>query len=196
MKARLMRENGIMFRLQCGINIMGNDMMPFSSNDVLEKCLMFTSVTQFKTQEYIDKELQNAKDCPILYESLKQRLKVADQTIRDKIKTDEWADALVRLMIHYYTENPVVIGVEEEQHDDECEALDKKVVASFKFTGLKTDTVTNETLRAFANLNNTSLRKLKETIVGIDKRVKDYKSGSVKGMKGILEILPSAVEEK
>lgn len=189
MKARLMRENGIMFRLQCGINIMGNDMMPFSSNDVLEKCLMLTSVTQFKTQEYIDKELQNAKDCPILYESLKQRLKVADQTIRDKIKTDEWADALVRIMIRYYTEKPVVIDIEGEQQDDECEALDKKVVASFKFTGIKTDTVTNENLRAFANRNNTSLRKLKETMVGIDKRVKDYKSGSVKGMSGILEIL-------
>jgi hypothetical protein len=74
--------------------------------------------------------------------------------------------------------------------------LDKKVVTRFNFTGLDTDRVTNENLRAFATLNNTSLLKLKATIMGVDKRVKDYKSGSVKGMKGILEILPSAVEEK
>jgi hypothetical protein len=197
MKARLMRENGVTFRLQCGVNIMANDLMPFSSPDVLEKCLMLKSVIQFKTKEYIDAELERCKDSPMLHASLKERLKVADQTIRTKVKTNEWADALVRIMIHHYSENPVVINSKEEKgEDDECEALDKKVVTRFNFTGLDTDRVTNENLRAFATLNNTSLLKLKATIMGVDKRVKDYKSGSVKGMKGILEILPSAVEEK
>ena len=197
MKARLMRENGVSFRLQCGINIMANDLMPFSSSDVLEKCLLLKSVIQFKTQEYIDAELERCKDSPMLHASLQGRLKVADQTIRTKVKTNEWADALVRIMIHYYSDKPVVINSKEEKgEDDECEALDKKVVTRFNFTGLDTDKVTNENLRAFATLNNTSLLKLKATIMGVDKRVKDYKSGSVKGMKGILEILPSAVEEE
>lgn len=198
MKARLMRENGVSFRLQCGINIMANDLMPFSSPDVLEKCLMLKSVTQFKTQEYIDAELKRCIDSPMLHASLKERLKIADPTIRNKVKTVEWADALVRIMIHYYSDKPVVLNSEEEEKedDDECESLDKKVDARFKFTGLDTDRVTNENLRAFATLNNTSLLKLKATIKGIDQRVKDYKSGSVKGMKGILEIPPSAVEEQ
>jgi hypothetical protein len=196
MKARLMRENGVTFRLQCGVNIMANDLMPFSSPDVLEKCLMLKSVIQFKTQEYINAELERCKDSPMLHASLK-RLKVADQTIRTKVKTNEWADALVRIMIHYYSDNPVVVNSKEEKgEDDESEALDVKVVARFNFTGLDTDKVTNEKLRAFATLNNTSLLKLKATIMGIDERVKDYKSGSVKGVKGILEILPSAVEEE
>lgn len=190
MKARLMRENGVSFRLQCGINIMANDLMPFSSPDVLEKCLMLKSVIQFKTQAYIDAELLKSIDCPILHDSLKQRLKVSDPSIRNKVKTEEWADALVRIMIHYYTDKAVVINV-EKQEDDECESLDTKVVERFKFTGVETDRVTNESLRAFASMNNTSLKKMKNTIAGIDERIKDFKSGSVKGMSGILEIIPA-----
>jgi hypothetical protein len=189
-----MRENGISFRLQCALNIMVNDLPPFTTPDVLEKCLMLTSVTQFKTQAYINAEKEKCKDSPILLKSL-ENLKLADPTIRDKVKTNEWADALVRIMIHYYTDKAVVLN-NKEANDDDDDSLNVKVVGRFEFTGDIEHKVTNETLRAFAHLNNVSLSKLKTTIMGIDNRVENYKSGSVKGVKCLKEIPPSAVEDE
>jgi hypothetical protein len=193
-KARLNFKDGITIRLQCALNILANDLMPFSQTDVLEKCLMNKSVTQFKTQEYIDAEKEKCKDSPILLKSL-DRLKLADPTIRNNVKTNEWADALVRIMIHYYTDKAVVLN-HTDAADDEDESLDLKVVGRFQFTGDEKHMVTNENLRAFAHLNNSSLSKLKTTIMGIDNRVKDYRTNSEKGLKCLKEILPSAVEEE
>ena len=193
-QARLNFKDGITIRLQCALDILANDLMPFSQIDVLEKCLMNKSVTQFKTQEYIDAEKEKCKDSPILLKSL-DRLKLADPTIRKNVKTNEWADALVRIMIHYYTDKPVVLN-HTAAADDEDESLDLKVVGRFEFTGDENDKVSNENLRAFAHLNNSSLAKLKTTIMGIDNRVKDCKSGSVRGVKCLKEILPTAVEQE
>ncbi len=194
MKGRLMRENGISFRLQCALDIMVNDLIPFSSVDVLEKCLMLTSVTQFKSQAYINAEKEKCKDSPILLKSL-ENLKLADPTIRDKVKTNEWADALVRIMIHYYTDKAAVLN-NKEANDDDDDSLNVKVVGRFEFTGDKEHKVTNETLRAFAHLNNVSLSKLKTTIMGIDNRVENYRTNREKGLKCLKEIPPSAVEEE
>ena len=193
-QGRLNFKDGITFRLQCALNILANDLQPFSQTDVLEKCLMNKSVIQFKTQEYIDAEKEKCKDSPILLKSL-DRLKLADPTIRNKVKTNEWADALVRIMIHYYTEKPVVLN-HTAAADDEDDSLELKVVGRFEFTGDYKNNVTNEILRAFAHLNNSSLSKLKTTIMGIDNRVKEYKSGSVRGLSGLKEILPTAVEQE
>lgn len=197
MKARLMRENGVNFKIQCSSIFMGNDEIPTTSVDMYEKCLQLSSCVQFKSKEQIQILLDDVKDIPQLYDSMEARLKIADPNLRADVKTKEWADALIRIIIHYYSENPIVISSAKHE-DEECESIGKKIMTKFKITGSINDKITNEILRQFAFDNNTSLKKLKENIVSIDSRVKDFRTNQMKGMSGILEIVPiaSAVQEK
>jgi hypothetical protein len=197
MKARLMRENGVHFKIQCSSIFMGNDEIPTTSVDMYEKCLQLSSCVQFKSKEQIKILLDDVKDIPQLYDSMEARLKIADPNLRADVKSKEWADALIRIIIYYYSEKPIVISSAKHE-DEECESIGKKIMSKFKITGSVNDKITNEILRQFAFDNNTSLKKLKENIVAIDGRVKDFKSGSAKGMAGILEIISiaSAIQEE
>jgi len=184
LKGRYMRENGVNFKLQCSSIFMGNDMPPPDSTDMFEKCLQLTSSVQFKSQEQINELLDQVKDIPELIASRTQKLKVADDTLRASVKTDDYADSIVRLMIKYYDTNAVLLK-QSKHADEEQESLDVKILSRFVITGNKEDTVTNDMLREFARETNVGLKKLKETISCIDKRVQEHRDAKIRGLSGI-----------
>jgi hypothetical protein len=193
LKGRYMRENGVNFKLQVSSIFMGNDMPPPDSNDMFEKCLQLTSSVQFKTQEQINELLSQVEDTPELVASRTQKLKVADHTLRFSVKTDDYADSLVRLMIKYYSDKAITL--KQTKHiDEEQESLDIKILSRFVMTGLHDDRVTNEVLREFARDTNVGLKKLKETISNIDNRVKEYKTTASRGLSG-MKVRPSPSSE-
>lgn len=190
LKGRLMRENGVNFKLQVSTIFMGNDMPPPDSADMFEKCLQLTSSVQFKSQERIQELLDQVKDNPELVASRTQKLKVADNTLRASVKTDDYADSIVRLMIKYYTDKEITL--KQSKHvDEEQESLDIRILDAFVMTGNDDDKVTNDALRDFARDTNVGLKKLKETISCIDKRVKEYRNSTSRGLSGI-KVKPSA----
>jgi hypothetical protein len=183
-KGRYMRCDGIAFKIQCSTIFMGNDMIPPTSNDMYEKCLQLTSSTQFKTEEQIKQMLEDVKDIPQLYNSYKTNLKLADQNLRANVKSNEWADALIRIIIKYYDNKPIVITKAKFQDEDD-ESIEKIILSYFTITGKKSDVVSNDVLRTFAINNNVTLKKLKEAINSIDSRVIDFKDRKIRGMCGI-----------
>lgn len=190
LKGRYMRENGVEFKIQVSSIFMGNDMPPPDNNDMFEKCLQITSSVQFKTQKQIEELLDQVKDIPELYQSRKEKLKVADDTLRNSVKTNDWADSLVRLMIKYYSDEPVVMK-QSKHADEEQESLDIKLMSCFVISGNENDRVTNDVLREFARSSNVGLKKLKETILCINKNVKEYRDAKSRGLSGIKLIPPS-----
>jgi len=184
LKGRYMRENGVSFKLQVSTIFMGNDMPPPDSNDMFEKCLQLTSSVQFKSQDRIQELLDQVKDRPSLVASRQQKLKVADHTLRASVKTDDYADSLIRLMIKYYDTKEILL--KQSKHiDEEQESLDIGIEDAFVITGNYDDRVTNDELREFARDTNVGLKKLKETISCIDKRVKEYRNTTSRGLSGI-----------
>lgn len=184
LKGRYMRENGVSFKLQVSTIFMGNDMPPPDSNDMFEKCLQLTSSVQFKSQDRIQELLDQVKDNAELVASRQQKLKVADHTLRASVKTDNYADSLIRLMIKYYSDKEITL--KQSKHiDEEQESLDIRILDAFVITGNDDDKVTNDALREFARDTNVGLQKLKETISCIDKRVKEYRNATSRGMSGI-----------
>jgi hypothetical protein len=190
LKGRLMRENGVNFKLQVSTIFMGNDMPPPDSADMFEKCLQLTSSVQFKSQEQINALLDQVKDNAELVASRTQKLKVADHTLRASVKTDDYADSIVRLMIKYYSNKEITL-IQCKHIDEEQESLDIRILDAFVITGNDEDRVTNDALREFAKDTNVGLKKLKETISCIDKRVKEYRTTASRGLSGI-KVRPSA----
>ena len=166
-----------------------NDLPGYSSEDVLEKNIQITSTVQFKSQEYINNELEDAKDNPELHAFRKANLKVADPSIRLNVKQNKWADALVRILIDNYKDTAVVIpkALIEGQQDMR---LDERVLSQYVLSGDNTHFVKNEDLRAYAEEEcGCSLKKLKAQIISMNNKIVEgiHKEGTkqFKGLRGI-----------
>jgi len=181
-------KDSMTFNIQSSTVFMVNDLPAYSSEDVLEKCIQITSTVQFKSQEYIDNELKDAEGNLELWAFRKANLKLADQSIRLKVKQNDWADALVRILIDNYKDTPVVIPkalIEGEQGM----RLDERVLSNYNLTGSDAHFVSNEGLREYADECGCSLKKLKAQIIGMNNKIREgiHKEGTkqLKGLRGI-----------
>ena len=118
---------------QSRLVIMCNDCPNFTNNDVLQTCCEFNSTISFKTQEEIDKLKEKGESDIIL-----NQFKVGDPTIKNKCKTDLWANAFIMLMVMHYKDVAVacVSDVKDEEDNDEeaPNSLRKFIVTQFEIT--------------------------------------------------------------
>lgn len=181
-------KDAITFNIQSSSIFMVNDLPAYSSEDVLEKCIQITSTIQFKSEEYIANELKDAEGNPELFAFRKANLKKADPLIRLKVKQNDWADALVRILIDNYKDTPVVIpkALIEGQQDMR---LDERVLSQYLLSGDTTHFVKNEDLREYAEECGCSLKKLKAQIIAMNGNITEgkHKEGTkdFKGLRGI-----------
>jgi hypothetical protein len=181
-------KDAMTFNIQSSTIFMVNDLPAYSSEDVLEKCIQITSTIQFKSQEYINNELKDAEGNDDLIAFRTANLKLADPSIRLKVKQNDWADALVRILIDNYKDEPVVIpkALIEGQQDMR---LDERVLSQYVLSGSDAHFVSNEDLREYAEECGCSLKKLKAQIISMNKIIKEgkHKEGSkdFKGLRGI-----------
>lgn len=176
------------FNIQCTTIFMVNDLPNYTSNDVLEKCLQLTSTIQFKSADYIEKELKDAEGNEELLEFRKKNFKLADPDLRHNVKKTDWADALVHIIIDNYRDQPVSLPKSIIEGDQDIR-LDEKVLNTFILSGNDSDFCSNEDLRRFSDDWGCSLKKLKIKICAMNNKIREgiQKDGKkqYKGFRGI-----------
>ncbi len=165
-------KDAMTFNIQSSTVFMVNDLPAYTTDDVLEKCVQITSTIQFKPQEFINEKLADAEGNDELYEYRKNNFKVADPSLRTNVKSHKWADALVRLLIDNYSDNPVKIEKSAIEGEQDIQ-LDERILSAFTLTGSDDDFVSNEDMCDLAVEWGCSLKKLKIQILGMNSKIRE-----------------------
>lgn len=123
------------FTLDTTFYIKGNNTLECDGADCDETRLEFESVTQFKTKDEIDAMTKEVGEGKRLEEEMR-RYHVADPTIKDKCKTDNWKMATVHLLMTYYLPTAVEI---KRKVDTEVNTLIGALRDRFVFTYVESD---------------------------------------------------------
>lgn len=119
------------FTLDTTFYIKGNSSLTTDSEDCNETRLEFNSVMQFKSEAEIALIRQRV---PTPSETEMQRYRVKDNTIKDKCKTEAWANAMVYLIMQNYCNAAVEI---EKTVNDEDNSLLTAINNKFKYADTK-----------------------------------------------------------
>lgn len=185
------------FIISSKLFLMGNDFPRVEPADALETCIQFNSGKQFKTQEFIDerrKEIEYKLE-GITDEEVKASLLMeletyllADDNIKDYCKNLDWCNAFILLLARNFKEKKLEASHDsdlKEDGNDINEILNSKVI----FTKLDKDRITNDRLKEINECASTGLsfQKFKNLLVA--RGCAEYKSGSIRGLKFIKEII-------
>ena len=176
-------KDAMTFNIQCSSIFMLNDAPPFTTDDVLEKCLQTTSTVQFKSREYIESELLAAEGNAELLEYRKKNYNIADPSLRCVVKSDVYANALVRILIDNYKDTAVQLPKQHIEGEQDLK-LDERILTEFELTGdVDDDFVSNDYLKKFASGCGCSLKKLKVQLIGMNHRIREGR-GRMEGERG------------
>ena len=120
------------FTLDTTFMIMGNNSIECDATDCMEKCVSFSSIVQFKTQTELE-EIKRIAPQEI------SRYRLADPKIKEMLKTDEWANVLVNILLDYYTDIPV--PVLRSDYEEYTPSLINLVRQKYEITSADTDEV-------------------------------------------------------
>lgn len=128
----------IKFYTQATLFMKGNNQVITDTPDCNETRVQFSSLTQFKSQQEIN-EMRTQPD--IFTEEEMKRYKVKDDTIKDKCKTLDYANAVVYLIFQNYKSYPVHI---ENDVEIQGNNLLMNIYEKFIITNNKEDVLTIE----------------------------------------------------
>jgi hypothetical protein len=106
---------------------LGNDEIEVDCEDVNEHRLQFASVTTFKTQTEIDKMREEGAS-----ELLLASYRVKDDSVKDRCKTDYWANAFVMLIFNAWENKAVDICIEKS--DSTVSSLRERLLEKYTIT--------------------------------------------------------------
>jgi hypothetical protein len=187
-RGRYLFKDAISFKVQCRTVFMCNDMPPYSTSDVCEKCLDISSSIQYKTKYEIDNELEKVKDNKIIYNAINNTWKLKDPELRNTVKTDLYADALIRILIDNYKDIEVFIDKKQLINDGDDAGILQKITDAFTITERETDFISNNDLKDFASENGVSLKKLKDNIKMLSSKILEGKDNTAKRNRGLTGI--------
>jgi hypothetical protein len=187
-RGRYLFKDAISFKVQCRTVFMCNDMPPYSTSDVCEKCLDISSSIQYKTKFEIDTELEKVKDNKIIYNAINNTWKLKDPELRNTVKTDIYADALIRILIDNYNNTEVFIDKKQLINDGDDAGILQKITDAFIITERETDFISNNDLKDFACENGVSLKKLKDNIKMLSCKILEGKDNTAKRNRGLTGI--------
>lgn len=151
------------FRTMMSLVSMGNNDLKLTDSDIMEHCLAFGSSLQFKQQGEIDHVKELYED-PLMWKGLR----VGDPTIKDKMKTPEWRNAIVIMILDYYSDSAVEITRSGEE-DDNSPVLRLKILQSYEITGNQEDRILYKTVED--RLNDSNRRITSELkLLGVEKK--------------------------
>jgi len=135
---------------QSRLIVMANDCPTLTNDDALQTCCEFNSTLSFKSKKEIDDMRAKGEDELIL-----EQFKVGDPLIKDKCKTDDWANAFIMLMIENYQDFAVPCierANKEEEEEEEDEDSNKKnlrkfIITAFEITKIDTDFLKTDAIR-------------------------------------------------
>lgn len=133
---RKLQQNAKKFNIDTTWMIFGNNSLIIDANDTWEECLQCSSVNQFKTKQEIEKYKNEGMD-----EIELKRYKVKDTTIKDKVKSVDWANAFVYLLMQNYSDEAVYIEKDNDNDDEEGVSVIKLIKEKFVITNDETDMI-------------------------------------------------------
>ena len=142
------------FHIDSTFLIMGNNEVIFDEADVAEQQITFSSVIQFKTQEEIDRMRDDGEP-----ELLIQAYKVKKPEIKANCNTEEWANAVVYLLLENYTDNAVPITTISTSDDDGKGSIRKQILQLYHITGKVEDIVLCDDMHKQLDCNKTKMWK-------------------------------------
>jgi hypothetical protein len=116
------------FNIDTTFMIMGNDELLVNSPDIMEHCIQFNSVNQFKTQAEIDRMREEGES-----ELFLSSYKIKSPTIKDSVKSEEWKKAAAYLIFENYINVAVVVEAEADE-DDNTGNVRKNILQKFEIT--------------------------------------------------------------
>ncbi len=189
-KSREMYKGYIEFNIQSKLLLMCNDLPKITSSDCLESLVEFNTTNQFKTEAEIEEKRKQIEDKikDITDENLKtfyklelNKYKVADPTIKDKIKNNEnWKNAFILLLLKNWKSSKILIN-SDNRYDEEEETLTDII---YKYCDYKIDNnyqINNEDLKYICNISKCSMKKLKIELYGMG--AIDFKNNNVRGLR-------------
>jgi len=178
--------------------VMCNDCPEFTNDDALETCCEFNSTISFKPKCELD-ELKKTK-CELVLRQYRE----GDPLIKDKCKTDEYANAFIMLMVQNYKDEAVScvrdetivdIAGEKEEKDDVGGGLREFIINSFQLTNSKTDFIKNaDIIEVFEALEfgDISIKK-----IGIElKAIGMINAKGTNGVRGWLGLKKKVVDDE
>jgi hypothetical protein len=112
--------------------IKGNSSLLADNNDVFETCLEFESTVQFKTKEQIEHLKEIGEDT--------QFYRISEPDIKDKMKTEEYSNAIVYLIMENWKNSKVEI-MRDSSNDDTVVSLINQLKETYEITGDNNDIV-------------------------------------------------------
>ena len=187
MKGRQLYENTRNFMVEALLVMCGNDFPPVSPADAMETCITLSSIKQFKSESFIqERKEDNASQFEL------SCYVVADPTIKDKCSSPEWRTALMHILSDFYSSTSVKRVNHFAEDSNEANPI-SKILNDFELTTNEKDKVSNEDLKEWSLEHNISLAKMKQILKSF--KCKDYKSGSKRGLSGLLKKLVESKEE-
>ena len=105
--------------MECLIALFANYKLESTDKDADEKRVEFESVIQFKTNDEIE-ELKTRLPIDVVNKTYFEK----DETIKDKVTTDEYKDAFILLVLEHYTDKAVSI-IRPKDDDDNRNLLEE-----------------------------------------------------------------------
>ena len=156
------------FILELTLLIMGNNSIVPDDEDVMEKCIEFSTSLQFKTQIEIDMMREEYADMPLMMEGIR----VENPHLKTQIKTDEWRNAIIMLLYDYYAHTR--ISIERRRENVEMNTLRGRILELYEVTGNKEDLIP---VKDVAERLDETLRKISNEMEGIGIKKKIPTSG-------------------
>ena len=104
-KCRKIYQPTYNFIIDAFLMFFGNEFGDIVPKDTLETCLEISSVFQYKTQEFINNEIEKGTDQRIIDTYL-----IGDPSVKRKSgESIEWADALIHILLRNWEDKPITI---------------------------------------------------------------------------------------
>tara|TARA_R110000782_G_scaffold15887_1_gene46015 strand:+ start:522 stop:3047 length:2526 start_codon:yes stop_codon:yes gene_type:complete len=131
---RLNYCDAIKFTIDATLAIFGNNELSITDSDSLQHHLKFSGVKQFVTQEAYDKYA-------LMGEKFVSAYAVRDEHLKDKVRTDEYANAMVYLFYKSFVNKSITVHNPENEDGDRELSLREVLFEMFEFTNSDKDKV-------------------------------------------------------
>lgn len=158
------------FKTDTSILIMGNDPLECSTNDCNEHRFQFNTIIQFKNEE----QLQQLQTHYLPEDVLNHHFGKIDYSLKDKCKTDEWCNAFILLIMHFYKSEPLTVSnsIVNDDDDSNISPLICRIFTTFELTKNDDDILLATDVEGLLNDEKTKIKTELNALGIIKKKVK------------------------